>query len=721
MTVSIINPVNMHTGNNSAEKFDFDFLIENPEELIVKHIDEFGVNKLLQNGIDYEIHEIGNKNGGYIKFPLETSKFKTLQYKEKILLTLSLPIKQESKFENSDNVLCENFERSLDYITRILQIMNSEINRSVKIEECTQITPEELVDNIKNYYEESKKHAETSKQKAEDANKSMELAKDWAIKLNEPVDEEEYSSKYYAKKSEEFANLADSKSEKANQTYETLIESIKEEGDKQLSNVKSAGLFISDGKLLYIDENGEEKKVQVNEDKKLFNIEFKDHKLSFEEKEGLELLGEYVYKESQDGRYGYPDFYERCLAEYNEGIENTEEIEGITIKIHSNGHKYYNISDKAKIDEIYSKDGVAWYYGVDEVNERILLPRNDYLLNLSGKIYGLSSNGKGIVLTNGVQYKNITTGNGAGMYFGDNDDGHAYNIGDKVSGGGFPTPTYTAWGFKEGGLNVDLSKNSKLQEIYIYQVVGNTQVTQSKTAVTQVSTTENDTLPLFTGMYFDFKPNHVSWLKAGTEASEKIYQSAYNKLLKISKGEETKYGEGFKIVAENQKLSDTDYSEYWIINEDEQTFRAPLTVAQITKSESTNLYFKVANAVENLEIIDAGEVMEALNNAVNKTECKAYIIDTYTNGNSGYRVYSNGYCEQWGYVETNKTSTVNTVSFLKTYKDSNYFFIQAQYSQGDDYVQRVQNKLPASIQVTGQNDSMGFNWLAMGYLSEGTY
>ena len=51
----------------------------------------------------------------------------------------------------------------------------------------------------------------------------------------------------------------------------------------------------------------------------LFDVVQKDHVLTFDEKEGLELLGEYVYKEAQSGRYGYPDFYNKCIQEYNEG------------------------------------------------------------------------------------------------------------------------------------------------------------------------------------------------------------------------------------------------------------------------------------------------------------------------------------------------------------------------------------------------------------------
>ena len=46
----------------------------------------------------------------------------------------------------------------------------------------------------------------------------------------------------------------------------------------------------------------------------------------------------------------------------------------------------------------------------------------------------------------------------------------------------------------------------------------------------------------------------------------------------------------------------------------------------------------------------------------------AYITETYVNGTSGYRLYSDKWCEQWGY----KTGGSNTVTLLKEYKDTNY-------------------------------------------------
>lgn len=63
-------------------------------------------------------------------------------------------------------------------------------------------------------------------------------------------------------------------------------------------------------------------------------------------------------------------------------------------------------------------------------------------------------------------------------------------------------------------------------------------------------------------------------------------------------------------------------------------------------------------------------------------EVKATIIDTYVNGTSGYNVYSNGYCEQWGFSGQGNPITV---TLLKTYKNSNYSILFQQRGSGGGY------------------------------------
>jgi hypothetical protein len=116
----------------------------------------------------------------------------------------------------------------------------------------------------------------------------------------------------------------------------------------------------------------------------MFDTVYKDHVLTYEESKGLALQGTYVYKEALAGsRYGYPDFYNKVVEEFNEAT-TTETVNSVEVKVHSNGHKYYSIVDKEAIDVFFNTMGSAWFYGVDTENERIFLPRNDYFFQLTG-------------------------------------------------------------------------------------------------------------------------------------------------------------------------------------------------------------------------------------------------------------------------------------------------------------------------------------------------
>ena len=66
-------------------------------------------------------------------------------------------------------------------------------------------------------------------------------------------------------------------------------------------------------------------------------------------------------------------------------------------------------------------------------------------------------------------------------------------------------------------------------------------------------------------------------------------------------------------------------------------------------------------------ITDADSKIEYIyNHNSDKPDTKAVIIDTYINGKSGYVIYSNKLCEQWG------VASASPVTLLKPYADTNY-------------------------------------------------
>lgn len=66
-------------------------------------------------------------------------------------------------------------------------------------------------------------------------------------------------------------------------------------------------------------------------------------------------------------------------------------------------------------------------------------------------------------------------------------------------------------------------------------------------------------------------------------------------------------------------------------------------------------------------------------------DTKPYIDETYVNGTSGYIVYSNGLCEQWGRFSTGATD----IYFLKPYMNSDYVVTYMQHGAASSLIERV--------------------------------
>lgn len=141
MSVLTTNPFNNQSGNGSTTTFYFDFLVNKASELVV-FLNGDEANPLTY-GVDYSIHEFGNANGSNITFPLNGSTHSILTSADVISMVSSLPIKQESSF-SAVPVL----EKTLDYIVRCLQIVNRQVERSVKTKEGSGVDPDALISSI---------------------------------------------------------------------------------------------------------------------------------------------------------------------------------------------------------------------------------------------------------------------------------------------------------------------------------------------------------------------------------------------------------------------------------------------------------------------------------------------------------------------------------------------------------------------------------------------
>ena len=287
-----------------------------------------------------------------------------------------------------------------------------------------------------------------------------------------------------------------------------------------------------------------------------------------------------------------------------------------------NGHIFYDIADKATVDEIFSQRGEAWFYGVDTENERVFLPRgtrSQYTVNTDETGDYVEA---GLPNITGTMIADISEGVATG----------ALKIDTIYSGAMWSGSTNVArmrnWSL-DASLSNPIYGNSDTVQPYatkklLYIVVGNVKVQSAASDVVDVTTTENDTVPLFTGQYFNFKPNNPSWLKAGEQQdSGGIYTSCYNKLVQAL----TDNIWGIKVIDSAAMEEGTDYSEYWIVYQDAMRFRTPLTACK--------------------EIMPGNEITSSLGFSSNPTNT----VESYT-------VPYNGYITIIGY----KTSTSNTLT-----------------------------------------------------------
>ena len=361
----------------------------------------------------------------------------------------------------------------------------------------------------------------------------------------------------------------------------------------------------------------------------LFDTKISDHILEGNEAKGWALQGTYVSGDL------YPDFYNKCLEQKTSAIE-TEVTLGsstLTMFVNSNGHQFYNISDKSIVDDFYNTFGIADFYGIDEENERIFLPRNKYFQQLTDDVSKVNDMVEAGLPNIKCSFSHVGAWEGFNYPTGSATASGSGGYPQTGSGGGYKTLTIDASiGSSVYGNSDTVQPPSSLK--LLYYCVGNTNVEIAYSDITELTSTENDTIPLFTGMYFDFKPSNASWLKAGEQQnSGGIYRGCYNELVKIINGINPY---NLQVIEEKNMEADVDYSEYWILDQDNLTFRTPL----------------IAGLYPNNRILVA------------KKEATA-------DDPTWYNLYSDGWCEQGGQIPS-ANDIQYTGTLLKPYKDKNY-------------------------------------------------
>lgn len=146
----------------------------------------------------------------------------------------------------------------------------------------------------------------------------------------------------------------------------------------------------------------------------------------------------------------------------------------------------------------------------------------------------------------------------------------------------------------------------------------------------------------------------------------------------------------------------------------------PITNTRISASEYNQIAGSLMHIVNTSGLTPDGGDNTQLLNAI-KSFIGRTVVETYHNGTSWYRVWSDGWCEQGGrFQSADKTDTV--VNFLKPFSDANYTpIVGQQYGSAGDSQYRTFNIYTISqASMTVHNATNGTNtciWMACGYIS----
>lgn len=447
-----------------------------------------------------------------------------------------------------------------------------------------------FADLAKKYRDEAKEHRDSAKYYSEqNTNVSIEYIENIRSILESKIEEKQPSGEY-ALSSEVPRKVSDLENDSL------LVNQI--ELSNAIEEVRLPAQEDSAGKFLSTD--GQSASWKGISSFGLFDIKISDRLLTALESIGWALQGTYVYKST------YPDFYTKCFEEKAAAVAEEMSLSGNALTVYrcENGHIYYDIADKTKVDTHFQTTGMAWFYGIDVENERIFLPRKNLYNARPSSTLPVMGNG----LTLGLN--DVTNGNcGLRMlnaYFCPHADGYGVSAGTKITTNG---------GFKEG---------------YTYGV-----------------TTDSS--------------------KSG-------------------------------IVADSAALFSEDTQSYLYI-----------CVGTSFVNESL---IDVANITSEINFLDSEKVNTDLSNCT-----QPYIKETYRNGNSWYRLWSDNWCEQGslsGYPAT--------ITLLKSYSDVNWNVVatistNATRAQYENITCTEKTESSFYLDQAGRGVSNSAYWYAFGYIA----
>lgn len=123
--------------------------------------------------------------------------------------------------------------------------------------------------------------------------------------------------------------------------------------------------------------------------------------------------------------------------------------------------------------------------------------------------------------------------------------------------------------------------------------------------------------------------------------------------------------------------------------------------------------YGVATNVGSVDIQNVMSAVNAVQAQVGEIPTpKAYVTETHVSGTQGYRVWSDGFIEQWGKVTVPGENLNKTLTFQKPFKNANYNIQTAGWKISDRHG-CVMSKTATSVTIRAWNNDN--DWYAFGY------
>lgn len=391
---------------------------------------------------------------------------------------------------------------------------------------------------------------------------------------------------------------------------------------------------------------------------------------------------------------------------------DTVKIGGETVEIpytlSKTGSKIVDVAYRDKIQALYEQEGSADYYTIDEENQNFTLPM--------GEIYGMINSIKPI---NNYQVNN-TNSYGDNKYVGDtilNNLSWLRSTGQENSG--TISIGFYNWAVANIGqpFGAGYIKENSATYITDYDLVIN------KSKQTFILPTLNGEESVISSKYTNLtlpKSETISVAPANGYISFVANMNANSACTLVNKtsGElaiRTNTGNSFFSAFLPVRKDDNYFIQYDGLN-------SVIRYRFVYAKGNGNLYYYVGDTLQNADLINIARMQEQITDI--NAQSRGYLVESYTDGTSGYRLYSDGFCEQRGYSNVD-SNTLRTITFLKPYKDTNYVVTLGSSNINDNNqnsrIAKVASITTKNMVVTGIfNNALGadfhFYWRTCGYV-----